>query len=150
MCSVYRYKYSKLILCLKKYNSIIMFKKKKLLGLVGSIICIGGVGMTIMPNEKKKGKDLVSKLRKLQKKYNSFATDIKTIENTPKITMVSLEDAIEHGYTSDTFNLLENNKGIRKIDISETKPLMDEGHTFEKGRLEIVNRKIDEVTLISY
>jgi len=133
-----------------------MFKKNLLLGVFGTIICIGG--MTIIPIASQKIKqldtkklDLESKLRNLQNKYSSSDKDkdkdkdIKTIENKPEITMISIEDAIEQGYTSDTFNLSEN-KDTRK---SEIKPLMDEGLTFDEGHVEIVNKKINEVTLIS-
>ena len=107
-----------------------MFKKNLLLGVFGTIICIGG--MTIIPIASQKIKqldtkklDLESKLRNLQNKYNSFDKDkdkdIKTIENKPEIKMISIEDAIKQGYTSDTFNLSEN-KDTRK---SEIKPLME-------------------------
>ena len=113
-----------------------MFKKNLLLGVFGTIICIGGI--TIIPFASQKIKqldtkklDLESKLRNLQNKYNSSDKDkdkdIKTIENKPQITMISIEDAIEQGYTSDTFNLSENNK----IDISEIKPLIDKGLSFD-------------------
>ena len=65
--------------------------------------------------------------------------------------MISIEDAIKQGYTSDTFNLRENNKNkdTRKIDISEIKPLMDEGLSFDEACVVIVNKKINEITLIS-
>ena len=130
-----------------------MFKKNLLLGVFGTIIFIGGI--TIIPIASQKMKqldtkklDLESKLRNLQNKYNSFDknkdkdtdtdTDIKTIENKPEITMISIEDAIEQGYTSDTFNLSENNK----IDISEIKPLIDKGGvSFDEVQVEIVNKK---------
>lgn len=129
-----------------------MFKKNLLLGVFGTIICIGG--MTIIPIASQKIKqldtkklDLESKLRNLQNKYNSFDKDkdkdIKTIENKPEIKMISIEDAIKQGYTSDTFNLSEN-KDTRK---SEIKPLMDEGLSFDEDGVEIVNKKINEVIL---
>ena len=51
--------------------------------------------------------------------------------------MISIEDAIEQGYSSDTFNLSENNK----IDISEIKPLIDKGLSFDEVHVEIVNKK---------
>ena len=133
-----------------------MFKKNLLLGVFGTIICIGG--MTIIPIASQKIKqldtkklDLESKLRNLQNKYKDKYKDkdkdkdIKTIENKPEITMIDIENAIEQGYTSDTFNLSEN-KDTRK---SETKPLMDEGLSFDEALVEIVNKKINEVTLIS-
>ena len=135
-----------------------MFKKNLLLGVFGTIICIGG--MTIIPIASQKIKqldtkklDLESKLRNLQNKYSSSDKDkdkdkdkdIKTIENKPEITMISIEDAIEQDYTSDTFNLSEN-KDTRK---SEINPLMDEGLTSDEGHVEIVNKKKNEVTLIS-
>jgi len=115
-----------------------MFKKKMLLGVFGTIICIGGITIIPIASQKiqqldTKKLDLESKLRNLQNKYNSFDkdkdtdTDIKTIENKPEITMISIEDAIEQGYTSDTFNLSENNK----IDISEIRPLIDKGLSFD-------------------
>ena len=129
-----------------------MFKKNLLLGVFGTIICIGG--MTIIPIASQKIKqldtkklDLESKLRNLHNKYNSFDKDkdkdIKTIENKPEIKMISIEDAIKQGYTSDTFNLSEN-KDTRK---SEIKPLMDEGLSFDEDGVEIVNKKINEVIL---
>jgi hypothetical protein len=136
-----------------------MFKKNLLLGVFGTIICIGG--MTIIPIASQKIKqldtkklDLESRLRNLQNKYNSSDKDkdkdkdIKTIENKPEIIMISIEDAIEQGYTSDTFNLSENNKN-KDTRKSEIKPLMDEGLTFDEAHVEIVNKKINEVTLIS-
>jgi len=108
-----------------------MFKKNMLFGVFGTIICIGG--MTIIPIASQKivkqldikKLDLETKLRNLQNKYNSSFKDtdkdIKTIETNPDITMISIEDAIEQGYTLDTFNLSEK-KDTRKYEI---KPLMD-------------------------
>ena len=109
-----------------------MFKKNMLFGLFGTIICIGG--MTIIPIVSQKIKqldinklDLETKLRNLQNKYNSSFKDtdtykdIKTIETKPEINMISIEDAIEQGYTLDTFNLSKK-KDIRKYEI---KPLME-------------------------
>ena len=87
-----------------------MFKKKILLGIFGTIICIGG--MTLIPIASHKIKQLdtkdasieakiESKLRNLQNKYNPSNKNkekIKTIENSPIITMISIEDAIQKGY----------------------------------------------------
>ena len=123
-----------------------MFKKKILLGIFGTIICIGG--MTLIPIASHKIKQLdtkdasieakiESKLRNLQNKYNPSNKNkekIKTIENSPIITMISIEDAIQKGYTSDTFDLCKN-KDTLKIDISEIKPLMDKGLTFDEARV---------------
>ena len=134
-----------------------MFKKNLLLGVFGTIICIGGMAIIPIASQKKKlldtkKLDLESKLKNLQNKYNSSDKDKdKDIENKSEITMISIEDAIKQGYTSDTFNLRENNKNkdTRKIDISEIKPLMDEGLSFDEARVVIVNKKINEITLIS-
>jgi len=110
-----------------------MFKKKMLFGVFGTIICLGG--MTIIPIASQKivkqldikKLDLETKLRNLQNKYNSSFKDtdtykdIKTIENKPEIRMIPIEDAIEQGYTLDTFNLGEK-KDTCKYEI---KPLME-------------------------
>ena len=93
-----------------------MFKKNLLLGVFGTIICIGGMAIIPIASQKKKlldtkKLDLESKLKNLQNKYNSSDKDKdKDIENKSEITMISIEDAIKQGYTSDTFNLRENNK----------------------------------------
>jgi predicted PurR-regulated permease PerM len=131
-----------------------MFKKKILLGIFGTIICIGGMTLIPIASHKIKQFDtkdplieakIESKFRNLQNKYNPSNKNkekekIKTIENSPIITMISIEEAIQKGYTSDTFDLSKN-KDTLKIDISEIKPLMDKGLTFDEARVEIVNKK---------
>lgn len=120
-----------------------------LLGIVGTIICVGGVAAIQDPS-------LILDKNNFKKNVESKFIDFKNLFQSKKnideeLEMISIQDAIEGGYTSETFNLEENisNKDNRKIDISGVKPFMDKGLSFDEARAKLVKKKMEEATIVS-
>lgn len=104
--------------------------KKILFGITGTILCIGGY-VAFSVETKEKLKNLV-----LEKKQSK----------TPDIEMLTINQAIEMGYSSDSFDLTQMSiEDNRKFDITPLKPYLDKGLSFDAARLKLVEDKIKNI-----
>lgn len=108
-------------------------KTQLLLGITGTIICFGGY--TAFSSEKK----------------NIYKDKIKNIvlnnrSKTPDIEMITINEAIEKGYTSESFDLTKMSKeDNRQFDIAPLKPYLEKGMSFDQARLKLVQDKIKNI-----